>query len=164
MVGCRSGLFCRHQDSQFTKAKTAITSRQYFKLFDDTYLLSNQFYGQYSRDRLPGIEWLSITDNNAIRGFSRNTLSADKGWYLQNTLSRNFTLGNTTITPRLGVDVGRIQQPSQNWSSAVGFSTGINISYRDIKLDIEASRGHLLSGKSDSKDPINILARFSYSF
>lgn len=163
-LGADQGYSARHQDSQFTKAKAAITSRQYFKLFDDTYLLSNQFYGQYSRDRLPGIEWLSITDNNAIRGFSRNTLSADKGWYLQNTLSRNFTLRNTTITPRLGVDVGRIQQPSQNWSSAMGFSTGINISYRDIKLDVEASRGHLLSGKSDSKDPINILARFSYSF
>lgn len=163
-LGADQGYSSRHQDSQFTKAKTTIISRQYFKLFDDTYLLSNQFYGQYSRDRLPGIEWLSITDNNAIRGFSRNTLSADNGWYLQNTLSRNFTLGNTIITPRLGADVGRIQQSSQNWNSAIGLSTGINVSYRDIKVDVEASRGHLLSGKSASKDPINILARFSYSF
>lgn len=46
----------------------------------------------------------------------------------------------------------------------MGLSAGINISYRDIKLDIEASRGHLLSGKSENKDPTQILARFSYSF
>lgn len=163
-LGADQGYSARHQDSQFTKAKTAITAKHYFRLLDDAYLLSHQFYGQYSRDRLPGTEWLSITDNNAIRGFSRNTLSADNGWYLQNTVSRNFTLGNTTITPRLGADVGRIQQASQNWSSAMGFSAGMNISYGDAKLDIETSRGHLLSGKSEIKDPINILARFSYSF
>ncbi|CRF15547.1 hemolysin activator protein [Yersinia enterocolitica] len=163
-LGADQNLTASYQDSQFTKVKAAVTSNQYFKLFDDFYLFSNQFYGQYTRDRLPGVEWLSITDSNAVRGFSRNTLSADKGWYLQNTLSRNFSLGNTIITPRLGADVGRIQQLSQGWSSAMGLSAGINISYRDIKLDIEASRGHLLSGKSENKDPTQILARFSYSF
>ncbi|CNH92237.1 hemolysin activator protein [Yersinia kristensenii] len=163
-LGADQNLSASYQDSQFTKAKATVTSNQYFKLFDDFYLFSNQFYGQYTRDRLPGVEWLSVTDSNAVRGFSRNTLSADKGWYLQNTLSRNFSLGNTTITPRLGADVGRIQQPSQGWSSAMGLSAGINVSYRDIKLDIEASRGHLLSGQSENKDPVQILARFSYSF
>ncbi|EPF9772670.1 ShlB/FhaC/HecB family hemolysin secretion/activation protein, partial [Yersinia enterocolitica] len=115
-------------------------------------------------DHLPGTEWLTITDSSAIRGFSRNTLAADRGWYLQNTLSRNFTLGNTTITPRLGMDVGRVQQQSTGWSSAMGFSAGINLSYQDFNIDIEASRGRLLSGKSTEKDPNQILARFSYSF
>ncbi|CNI03045.1 ShlB/FhaC/HecB family hemolysin secretion/activation protein [Yersinia pekkanenii] len=163
-LGADKNLTASHQDSQFTKAKAAVTSNQYFKLFDDFYLFSNQFYGQYTRDRLPGVEWLSVTDSNAVRGFSRNTLSADKGWYLQNTLSRNFTLGSTTLTPRFGADVGRIQQNPQGWRSAMGLSAGINVSYRDIKLDIEASRGHLRSGKSENKDPTQILARFSYSF
>ncbi|MDN0107885.1 ShlB/FhaC/HecB family hemolysin secretion/activation protein [Yersinia rochesterensis] len=163
-LGADQNLSASYQDSQFTKAKATITSNQYFKLFDDFYLFSNQFYGQYTRDRLPGVEWLSVTDSNAVRGFSHNTLSADKGWYLQNTLSRNFSFGNTTITPRLGADIGRIQQSSQSWSSAMGLSAGINVSYRDIKLDIEASRGHLLSGKSENKDPVQVLARFSYSF
>ncbi|AIN17380.1 hemolysin secretion/activation ShlB/FhaC/HecB family protein [Yersinia rochesterensis] len=163
-LGADQNLSASYQDSQFTKTKATITSNQYFKLFDDFYLFSHQFYGQYTHDRLPGVEWLSVTDSNAVRGFSRNTLSADKGWYLQNTLSRNFSLGNTTITPRLGADIGRIQQSSQGWSSAMGLSAGINVSYRDIKLDIEASRGHLLSGKSENKDPVQVLARFSYSF
>ncbi|EKN3413234.1 ShlB/FhaC/HecB family hemolysin secretion/activation protein, partial [Yersinia enterocolitica] len=103
--GADQNLPANYQDSQFTKAKAVLTSQQYFKVFDDFYLFKNQFYGQYTRDRLPGTEWLTITDSNAIRGFSRNTLAADRGWYLQNTLSRNFTLGNTTITPRWGVDV-----------------------------------------------------------
>ncbi|CCV28278.1 TPA: ShlB/FhaC/HecB family hemolysin secretion/activation protein [Yersinia enterocolitica] len=162
--GADQNLPANYQDSQFTKAKAVLTSQQYFKVFDDFYLFKNQFYGQYTRDRLPGTEWLTITDSSAIRGFSRNTLAADRGWYLQNTLSRNFTLGNTTITPRWGVDVGRVQQQSTGWSSAMGFSAGINLSYQDFNIDIEASRGRLLSGKSTEKDPNQILARFSYSF
>lgn len=46
----------------------------------------------------------------------------------------------------------------------MGFSAGINLSYQDFNIDIEASRGRLLSGKSTEKDPNQILARFSYSF
>ncbi|MBS0056266.1 ShlB/FhaC/HecB family hemolysin secretion/activation protein [Yersinia sp. Marseille-Q3913] len=164
LLGADHNLSARYQDSQFSKAKLAVTSNQYFKLFDDFYLFSNQFYGQYSHDRLPGVEWLSITDSSAIRGFSRNTLSADNGWYLQNTLSHNIALGDITLTPRLGLDIGRIQQPQQNWASAMGLSAGASINYRDLKLDIEVNRGRLLSDTSPIKDPTQILARFSYSF
>lgn len=159
-----NGPLANYQDSQFTKAKTSITSNHYFALFDDTYLFSNQFYGQYTRDRLPGVEWLSITDSSAIRGFSRNTLSADQGWYLQNTLSRRFTLGDATLTPRVGLDTGRIQQKPQGWVSAMGLSAGVSLNYQNATLDIEASRGHLLSGPSKINDPTQILARFSYRF
>lgn len=159
-----NGPLANYQDSQFTKAKASITSNHYFSLFDDAYLLSNQFYGQYTRDRLPGVEWLSITDSTAIRGFSRNTLSADQGWYLQNTLSRRFTLGDATLTPRVGLDTGRIQQKPQGWVSAMGLSAGVSLNYQNATLDIEASRGHLLSGPSKINDPTQILARFSYRF
>ncbi|AJI90097.1 ShlB/FhaC/HecB family hemolysin secretion/activation protein [Yersinia pestis] len=159
-----NGPLANYQDSQFTKAKTSITSNHYFALFDDTYLFSNQFYGQYTRDRLPGVEWLSITDSSAIRGFSRNTLSADQGWYLQNTLSRRFTLGDATLTPRVGLDTGRLQQKPQGWVSAMGLSAGVSLNYQNATLDIEASRGRLLSGPSKINDPTQILARFSYRF
>ncbi|WP_145594824.1 ShlB/FhaC/HecB family hemolysin secretion/activation protein [Yersinia aleksiciae] len=164
LLGADQNLSASYQDSQFSKAKLAITSNQYFKLFDDFYLFSNQFYGQYTHDRLPGTEWISITDSSAIRGFSRNTLSADNGWYLQNTLSHNIALGDITLTPRLGFDIGRIQQQQQNWASAMGISAGASINYHDFKLDIEVNRGRLLSVTSPIKDPTQILARFSYSF
>jgi hemolysin activation/secretion protein len=151
-------------NSEFTKAKINTLYNQYFTLFDDVYLFSNRFYGQYTRDRLPGVEWLSITDSSSVRGFSRNSLSADKGWYSQNTLSRTFTFGETTLTPRLGFDVGRIQSNPQGWSGTMGISLGVSANYHDFKLDVEASRGRLLSGQSPVKDPTQILARFSYSF
>ena len=63
LLGADQNISASYQDSQFTKAKAAVTSNQYFKLFDDFYLFSNQFYGQYPRDRLPGVEWLSVTDS-----------------------------------------------------------------------------------------------------
>ena len=81
-----------HLDSQFTKGKLFANLSQRLHLGEATYQLNNLFYGQYSRDPLPGVEWLSLTDRSAVRGFSRSTQSGDNGWYLQNTLSRSFNL------------------------------------------------------------------------
>jgi hemolysin activation/secretion protein len=121
---------------------------QRLQLAGATYQLSNLLYGQYSRDRLPGVEWLSLTDRSAIRGFSRSTLSGDNGWYLQNTLSRSFTLGQSSLTPRIGGDVGRVlprdNRPS-GWQSSAGLSAGVTLRYQRAMFDVEASRGWLLS-------------------
>ncbi|MDW5502624.1 ShlB/FhaC/HecB family hemolysin secretion/activation protein [Pseudomonas lundensis] len=154
-------------DAQFTKGKLFANLNQRFTLAGSTYQLSNLLYGQYSRDRLPGVEWLSLTDRSAIRGFSRSTLSGDNGWYLQNTLSRSFSLGQSTLTPRLGGDVGRVlprdNRPS-GWQSSAGLSAGATLRYQRAIIDVEASRGWLLSSHAMPDDPIQVLARFSYTF
>ncbi|MGQ8708924.1 ShlB/FhaC/HecB family hemolysin secretion/activation protein [Serratia sp. TSA_198.1] len=154
-------------DAQFTKGKLFANLSQRVQLAGSTYQLSNLLYGQYSRDNLPGVEWLSLTDRSAIRGFSRSTLSGDNGWYLQNTLSRSFNLGQSTLTPRVGADVGRVlprdNRPS-GWQSSAGLSTGATLRYQRAILDIEASRGWILSGHPIPDDPIQLLARFSYTF
>lgn len=154
-------------DAQFTKGKLFANLTQRFTLAGSGYQLSNLLYGQYSRDRLPGVEWLSLTDRSAIRGFSRSTLSGDNGWYLQNTLSRSFNLGQSTLTPRVGGDVGRVlprdNRPS-GWQSSAGLSAGATLRYQRAIIDIEASRGWLLSSHTMPDDPIQVLARFSYTF
>lgn len=154
-------------DPQFTKGKLFANLNQRVQLAGATYQLSNLLYGQYSRDRLPGVEWLSLTDRSAIRGFSRSTLSGDNGWYLQNTLSRSFTLDQSSLTPRIGGDVGRVlprdNRPS-GWQSSAGLSAGVTLRYQRAMFDVEASRGWLLSSHSMPDDPIQVLARFSYTF
>lgn len=155
-----------HLDSQFTKGKLFANLSQRLHLGDATYQLNNLFYGQYSRDPLPGVEWLSLTDRSAVRGFSRSTQSGDNGWYLQNTLSRSFNLGATTLTPRLGADVGRIlpRQDNSGWRSSAGLSSGATLRYRQALVDLEVSRGWILSDHATPEDPVQVLARFSYTF
>ncbi len=112
------------------------------------------------------MEWLSLTDRSAVRGFSRSTQSGDNGWYLQNTLSRSFNLGATTLTPRLGADVGRIlpRQDNSGWRSSTGLSSGATLRYRQALVDLEVSRGWILSNHATPEDPVQVLARFSYTF
>ncbi|BEO06033.1 ShlB/FhaC/HecB family hemolysin secretion/activation protein [Serratia marcescens] len=155
-----------HLDSQFTKGKLFANLSQRLHLGEATYQLNNLFYGQYSRDPLPGVEWLSLTDRSAVRGFSRSTQSGDNGWYLQNTLSRSFNLGATTLTPRLGADVGRIlpRQDNSGWRSSAGLSSGATLRYRQALVDLEVSRGWILSNHATPEDPVQVLARFSYTF
>ncbi|MBD2809312.1 ShlB/FhaC/HecB family hemolysin secretion/activation protein [Xenorhabdus sp. Vera] len=153
-------------ESQFTKGKLFVNLSQRLTLGGETYQLNNLFYGQYSRDPLPGVEWLSLTDRSAVRGFRRSTQSGDNGWYLQNTLSHSVNLGPTTLTPRVGADVGRVlpRQDNSGWRSSAGLSTGATLHYQRVLLDIEVSRGWILSNHATPEDPIQVLARFSYTF
>ncbi|ANI30363.1 hemolysin activation protein [Yersinia entomophaga] len=155
-----------YPDAQFTKAKVFASLSQRFTLFDNPYQLTNSFYGQHSKNSLPGVEWISLTDRSAVRGFSHSTLSGDNGWYLQNTLSRTVPVGNTTFTPRLGADVGRVQArlSQQSWQSSAGLSAGVTFRYQRSLIDVEASRGWILSEHKTPVDPVQVLARFSYTF
>ncbi|MDC6108980.1 ShlB/FhaC/HecB family hemolysin secretion/activation protein [Serratia rubidaea] len=155
-----------HLDSQFTKGKLFANLSQRLTLGGATYQLNNLFYGQYSRAALPGVEWLSLTDRSAVRGFSRSTQAGDNGWYLQNTLSRSFTLAATTLTPRIGADVGRIlpRQDNSGWRSSAGLSAGAMLRYQRALVDLEVSRGRILSHHAAPDDPVQLLARFSYTF
>ncbi|MCK8585770.1 ShlB/FhaC/HecB family hemolysin secretion/activation protein [Yersinia ruckeri] len=155
-----------YPNAEFTKAKVVASLSQRFKLFDNPYQLSHVFFGQHSNDPLPGVEWLSLTDRSSVRGFSRSTLSGDNGWYLQNTLSRTMPIGNSTMTPRLGADTGRVQarHSQKGWQSSAGLSTGVTFHHKQVLIDVEASRGWLLSEHQTPLDPIQVLAHFSYIF
>lgn len=150
----------------FTKGKLVVNFNQYLNLNDSIFQINSLFYGQYSNTPLPGVEWLNITDRNAVRGFSQNSLSADNGWYLQNTLSQNIDLGMITLTPRLGFDVGRVLslQDDSNWYSAVGLSSGATLSYEHMLIDFEASKGFAFFKHGNTKDPIQVLSRVSFTF
>lgn len=152
--------------NRFTKSKLFLNLRQRFTLSDTTFQLNNLFYGQYSRDPLPGVEWLNLTDRSAVRGFSRSTQSGDNGWYLHNTLSRSLDLGGATLTLRLGADVGRIlpRQDNSGWRSSAGLSSGAALHYQQLLIDLDVSRGWILSDRATAEDPIQVMSRFSYTF
>ncbi|MDA6076032.1 hypothetical protein O0544_01610 [Edwardsiella anguillarum] len=153
-------------EAQYTKLKLAAGLSQRVTLADDVYLFSSQWYGQYSRDPLPGVEWVSLTERSAVRGFKRGTLSADNGWYWQNTLSRPLSWRAFTVTPRIGLDAGRVLSNAgdQGWQSGVGAVAGVTLSTASAQLDIEVGRARAISNNNFPGQSTQLLTRFSYSF
>lgn len=154
---------------RFTKVKLFANWQQRFSLFEHAFLFNSLLFAQYSRDALPGVEWLSLTDKSAIRGFDRSTLSGDNGGYFRNTLSYPYKINSLSITPRIGLDTGRVQQhnSAEGWRSGYGISSGLNLQYKKAQFDIEIAKGHLLYHQPNSnktKDPTQLLVRFSYLF
>ncbi|WP_077999757.1 ShlB/FhaC/HecB family hemolysin secretion/activation protein [Edwardsiella tarda] len=166
VLGADRGRLRTGAEAQYTKLKLAASLSQGFTLLGADYRFSSQWYGQYSRDPLPGIEWISLTDHSAIRGFKRGSLSADNGWYWQNTLLRPVTWRALTLTPRLGVDVGRVRSSigQQGWQSGVGAVAGVTLNVMSAQLDIEVGRARALANHNFPKQSTQLLTQFSYSF
>ncbi|HHG9987894.1 TPA: ShlB/FhaC/HecB family hemolysin secretion/activation protein, partial [Yersinia enterocolitica] len=122
--------------------------------------------GEYSRKEMMPSERLSLTNRDAVRGFSRGALSGDSGWYIKNTLSRYFWVRDVMLIPRAGADVGRILShgSKQGWQSNVGLSAGITLHYNQMQFDLEASRGFWLSERSKINEPVQFLLKSSFTF
>lgn len=158
--------FIYDTDSQFTTAKLTVNFNRNFTLFNSPYQFNNVFAGQYSINKSPTPEWISLTERNAIRGFSRSSQSADNGWYIKNTLSRYFFIGNVLFTPRIGIDAGRALRlgSQQGWQSNTGASAGISMRYHNAFFDVEASRGWWHSESNKQNEPVQVLGRIAYTF
>lgn len=127
---------------QFTKWKASLNWFQSLGLPGGPYQLNSALTGQTSRDYLPGVEQMDVSDASAVRGFRRNTLAGETGWSWRNTLSRRFELAGVGVTPRIGLDGGRVlpHRSVQQWQSIAGASLGLVFSYRKASLDLEYSR------------------------
>lgn len=82
---------------QFTTGKLMVNFNHNFSLLNSPYQFDHALVGQYSKNYAPSPEWISLTERNAIRGFSRSSQSADHGWYMKNTLSKHFFMGNILL-------------------------------------------------------------------
>ncbi|MDR0218902.1 MAG: ShlB/FhaC/HecB family hemolysin secretion/activation protein [Enterobacteriaceae bacterium] len=158
-------------NKKFTKGKLSVNLQQYFNLFSMPYQFNSQLYAQYSPNGLPGVEWLNITDRSAVRGFSNSALSADNGWYLRNTVSHAIALPESTLTLRVGADIGQVKDQVKNarsresWQSSAGLSAGMALRYQDFLADIDVSHGKILSPSNRREDEsMQLLTRFSYTF
>lgn len=155
-----------YADGRFTTGNLMVNFNRNFSLLNSAYQFNHVFAGQYSKNKSPTVEWISLTERNAIRGFSRGSQSADSGWYVKNTLSRYFSIGEILFTPRVGIDAGRVlkHDSKQGWQSNSGISTGITLRYQHALFDLEASRGWWLSGNNNQSEPLQLLGRISYTF
>ncbi|MGJ0627400.1 ShlB/FhaC/HecB family hemolysin secretion/activation protein [Xenorhabdus bovienii] len=155
------------QDKTFIKGSLSAKLQQHFALFNLPFQFNTQFYAQYSPNSLPGIEWLNISDNSALRGFSKNSVSADNGWYLRNTLSHSIPIPKGSVTLNIGADIGQVlgYKSKVGWQSSAGLSTGITLNYQNLCADVELSQGKILSHQNkNAGELIQLLTRFSFRF
>ena len=149
----------------FTKLRGNITTSYSFLFLEDTYLYQNKIVGQYSEQHLPGVEWIGISDNSAVRGLDKNNLSATDGWYFRNTLSRDFPAGPIKFTPRFGLDYGQINAGIESgFDKAVGASLGQRITYKQASFDLEVSKAWVLNSPEYKQESVLVLARMGIEF
>jgi len=102
-----------------------------------------QFLGQYSTQRLYGREQLSISDAPYIRGMSDWDVSGDNGFVFRNTLSMPFNQSNVYVSPRIGMDIGKVwntweRNQKQQVRSA---SIGLTLRTTSVNIDLEYASG-----------------------
>lgn len=118
--------------AQFLKYKLGVNLTLPFKLAERDAMFTSQISSQYSDKVLYGSEQLLIGSIYTVRGFQRNTISGEKGYYWRNELSVRFpvNVGATPIAGRafLAYDLGEVTSrapgtPSGRLAgSAIGFS------------------------------------------
>ncbi|WP_299017930.1 ShlB/FhaC/HecB family hemolysin secretion/activation protein [uncultured Photobacterium sp.] len=151
-------------DNQFIKFKLSFNYNYSFELFDETYKLSHQLLTQYSPKALPGVEWLSLTERSAVRGFSQSNVSGDNGWYLRNTISRNYFIADALVTPRIAMDGGQVfpHGATQHRTSVIGVSTGATLRYKKVTFDLDISHGQLLLEHQTGHEDVAFLFNSTY--
>lgn len=112
---------------------------------------------QYSPDRLPGAEELALADAGSVRGFEEAPVTAGRGWFMRNTLSR--ALG-PVVRAYAGLDAGR-GDTYAGWDWLGSASLGLGASVGRQSLDVSVSRDWQ---RQFSPPSPRLMARYGVSF
>lgn len=127
--------------AQFKKLAASLSWSHAYRLGARTIRFDHVLVGQYSADSLPSLEQIGITDRSAVRGFRDIYLTGDYGYYLRQTVTSPWPVGDSVISPYLGLDAGRTRQHGGQWQSAVSGTVGITFDKKPWSANIALSRG-----------------------
>ena len=130
--------------AQFTKfTADASYSKQFMKLGESINLKSNLHF-QDSNDKLYGTEQISIGGLHTVRGFAKNGLSGNSGWYLRNELSIDLPIKKSKgkVTPYIAYDVGHISKDEFGsvGGTLAGSALGFRVSGKYFNTDISVAK------------------------
>jgi len=117
--------------AQSIKYKFSLYSTKYLSLFDKPVAWMAALTSQYSKDALYGSEQISIGGLYTIRGFQRQTLTGNSGFYLRNDLIFTFPkkIINGTVKQYIGFDVGSVDAGSSAFDAGSLAGTAIGLKY-----------------------------------
>lgn len=121
--------------AQYRKYRIGLSYLLPFRALEREWAFSSQLAGQYAEDALFGSEQLLIGSLYSVRGFLRNTLSGDHGYYWRNEVSTRFpiTMGESTVAGRafFGYDQGEVSSrtPGAPSGRLAGVALGVSFSW-----------------------------------
>lgn len=154
--------------AQFGKIKYGLSFSRPFRLLGRDASFSSQLSGQKAQDVLYGSEQITIGGLYSVRGFVRNTLAGDDGYYWRNELSvrQPVTVAGETVSARVyvGIDTGRVSNRAPNIpeGSLTGMAVGVSTAWKGITFDLSNNRPFNLPG-SMSKESSQTWFRISFS-
>lgn len=120
---------------------------------------------QHASHHLPGVEELGLTDGSAVRGFRDAPLSAERGFYLRQTVAMPMTVKNRLLLkPYLGLDYGRGRYADSAWSGALGGTLGMALQLNSWSVDVAAQAGRLDTNQAIDKTSTEVSAKVKYQF
>jgi hemolysin activation/secretion protein len=155
--------------AQFSKLKVGFNYARPLTLFGQNISFSSQFAGQKANDTLYGSEQISIGGIYSVRGFVKNSLSGDDGYYWRNefSLRKPLTIGNETISARFyaGYDTGEVRNRTANIPEGhlTGMVLGLFANWRGATWDFFATQPLNLPDNM-IKEPCQTWFRVAYSF
>lgn len=132
--------------AQFGKFKYGFSYSRPFHVAGMDASVSTQLSGQHAENTLYGSEQILIGGIYSVRGFVKNTLSGDDGWYSRNEISVRpvLKIAGQALPLRAyaGFDIGHVTNRVPNVPSGAlsGFALGVSGSLKGVSFDIFNAR------------------------
>ena len=132
--------------AQFSKFKTGFNFTRPFRMLNKEAGFTSQLSAQKANNTLYGSEQIAIGGLYSVRGFVKNTLSGDDGYYLRNEIfiRQPVSIGDQTVSTRiyLGYDTGQVNNRTANIPEGrlAGMVVGISANWRGATWDFFNTR------------------------
>jgi hemolysin activation/secretion protein len=132
--------------AQFSKLKAGFNYARPFRVAGTDLAFTSQMTAQKARHALYGSEQIAIGGLYSVRGYAKNSLSGDDGYYWRNEISlrQPLTLGQETISSRwyAGYDRGYVSNraPGLAQGRLEGMVLGLAVHWRGASWDFFHTR------------------------
>ncbi len=154
--------------AQFTTYKYGYAYRLPFKLSNADWSFSSQLTGQRAADVLYGSEQIAIGGIYSVRGFVKNTLAGDHGYYVRNELSLRhmLPLGDSPLSTRwfVALDQGEVRNRAAGVPSGrlLGMAYGVSLQFKGGQFEVFGARPISFPNQFPKESPQGF-ARLSYA-
>lgn len=138
-----------------------------FSVLGQGFIFTSQLTGQLALEPLYGSEQITIGSYYTVRGFNRNSLSGDRGWFVRNEISTDLpALPFLDATPRpfLGFDAGRIEgYKTTRDANLTGVSAGVRLAGKHISGELSAAKA-VSTPAAIPHEPVQFATTLTMSF
>jgi len=138
-----------------------------FETLGRNLVFSSQLTGQYALVPLYGSEQITLGSFYTVRGFNRNSVSGDRGAYVQNELTTYLPPiphTDVVVSPFVGFDLGHIAQfKTTNDATLSGAVAGLRFSGKHVRGELSASKS-IDVPTAIEREPVQFAATLTVSF